>query len=195
MNLGWKISKRKKNYLGLQIEHISNRIFVYQSAYREKVLNHFYMDNAHTLSIPIVVWSLDAKKEPFRLLEKDEEIFGLEVPYLSTIETLMYLANCKTLNTTFTINLWARYSSTPTKRHQNGVKHILCYLRKTTKMRLFFIMDQIHNWYTYAYYLFDHYLSNNYKKRSQINYLFTYVGTIISWRFIKQILVVTSSNH
>jgi hypothetical protein len=47
--------KKIKFYLGLQIEHISNRIFVHQSAYREKVLNHFYMDNAHTLSIPIVV--------------------------------------------------------------------------------------------------------------------------------------------
>jgi hypothetical protein len=44
-------------------------------------------------------------------------------------------------------------------------------------------------------YIDAYYLSDPYKKRSQTNYLFTYVGTIISWRSVKQILVATSSNH
>jgi len=39
------------------------------------------------------------------------------------------------------------------------------------------------------------YLSDPYKERSQTNYLFTYGSTVISWRFVKQTLVATSSNH
>ncbi|XP_059315035.1 uncharacterized protein LOC132065594 [Lycium ferocissimum] len=39
-----------KFYFGLQIEHLTNDIFVHQSAYTEKVLKRFYMDEAHPLT-------------------------------------------------------------------------------------------------------------------------------------------------
>ena len=39
------------------------------------------------------------------------------------------------------------------------------------------------------------YLSDPHKGRSQTGYLFTYGGTAISWRSVKQSLVATSSNH
>ena len=39
------------------------------------------------------------------------------------------------------------------------------------------------------------YLSDLYKARSQIGYLFTYGGTTISSRSTKQSIVTTSSNH
>lgn len=39
------------------------------------------------------------------------------------------------------------------------------------------------------------YLSDPHKARSQIDYLFTYGGTAISWRSVKQTLVATPSNH
>jgi len=99
--------------LGLQIEHISNRIFVYQSTYIEKVSKH--MNNAHPLSTPMVVRSLNAKKDPFQPLEKDEEILGPEVTYLSATRALMYFKNCTRPYIVFVVNLYARYNSTPIK--------------------------------------------------------------------------------
>ena len=39
------------------------------------------------------------------------------------------------------------------------------------------------------------YLYDPYKGRSQTGYLFIYGGTTISWRFVKQSLVATLSNH
>lgn len=39
------------------------------------------------------------------------------------------------------------------------------------------------------------YLSDPHKARSQTSYLFTYGGTAISWRSMKQTLAATSSNH
>ena len=38
-------------------------------------------------------------------------------------------------------------------------------------------------------------LSDPHKARSQTGYVFTYGGTTISWRSIKQTMVATSSNH
>ena len=85
----------KQNFcLGLQIEHFPNGILIHQSTYIKKVLKRFYMDKAHPLSSPMIVQSLDVKNDPFRHCEKDEELLGPEVPYLSAIGALMYLANC-----------------------------------------------------------------------------------------------------
>ena len=52
------------------------------------------MNEAHPLTSPVVVCSLDVKKDSFRPCEKGEELLGLEVPYLSAIGALMYLATC-----------------------------------------------------------------------------------------------------
>ena len=101
-------------------------------------MKHFYIDKAHPLSPPIFVRSLDVKKDSFRSCEKDEELLGLEIPYLSVIGALMYLANCSRPNIAFYVNLLARYNSAPTRRHWNDIKHILRYLRGTTDMSLFY---------------------------------------------------------
>ena len=103
----------------------------------------------------------------------------------------MYLANCTRPDISFAINLLARYSFIPTKRHWNGVKHIFRYLRGTTKMRLFYcgLNSQLIEYANAGY------LSDPHKGRSQTGYLFTYGGTAISWRSVKQTLMATSSNH
>jgi hypothetical protein len=85
---------KTKFCLGLQIEHLPDGIFIHQSTYIKKVLKHFHMDKAHPLSTLIIVRSLDIKKDHFHPQEVGEETFGPEVPYLSVIGALMYLANC-----------------------------------------------------------------------------------------------------
>ncbi|XP_075515737.1 secreted RxLR effector protein 161-like [Primulina tabacum] len=68
----------------------------------------------------MVVRSLDTNKDPFCPLEHGEKIIGPEVPYLSAIGALSYLANCTRPDIAFSVNLLARYSSSPTRRHWNG---------------------------------------------------------------------------
>ena len=82
------------------------------------------MYKSHLTNSPMVVRSLEVNKDSFRP-KKNEELLGLEVPYLNAIDALMYLANCTRPNIAFSINLLARYSSIPTKRHWNEIKHIL----------------------------------------------------------------------
>ena len=61
------------------------------------------------------------EKDPFRPCKDYEEIVGPEVPYLSTIRALIYLANCTRLDITFVVNLLERFGSSPTRRHLNEI--------------------------------------------------------------------------
>ncbi|PHT88088.1 hypothetical protein T459_10194 [Capsicum annuum] len=137
----------------------------------------------------MVVRSLDVNKDPFRPQEKNEELLHPKIPYLSA---LMYLANTTRLDISFSVNLLARYGSAPTRRHWNGIKHILRYLKGTIDMGLFYSKDCSSDLVGYAD---AEYLSDPHKARSQTGYVFICGGTAISWRSTKQSIVVTSSNH
>ena len=183
---------KTKFCIGLQIEHFPSGVLVHQSTYIKKILKRFNMDKAHPLSSPMVVRSLDVKNDPFRPCEKGEELLGPEVPYLSAIGALMYLANCTRPDIAFSVNLLARYSSAPTRRHWKGIQHILRYLSGTTDMGLFYSNKSKEKLLGYAD---AGYLSDPHKARSQTGYVFNYNGTAISWRSVKQTMVATSSNH
>ena len=132
------------------------------------------------------------RRTHFVFAKKDEELLDPEVPYLSAISTLKYLANCIRPNIVFFVNLLARYNSDPTRRHWNSIKHILHYLRRTTNMGLFYSRESRQQLLGYTD---AGYLSDPHKCRSQTRYVFNCNGTVISWRSIKQIMVATSSNH
>ncbi|CAM8907757.1 unnamed protein product [Rhodiola kirilowii] len=171
---------KTKFCLGLQIEHLLKGIFVHQSSYTERILKRFNMDESHPLSLPMVVRSLNVTKDPFRPREKDEELLDPDVPYLSAIGALMYLTSYTRPDIAFSINLLARYSSSPTRRHWTGIKQILRYLRETTDMGLFYSKDSKLGLIGYAD---ARYLSDPHKARSQTGYVFIYGDTAISWRF------------
>ena len=116
------------------------------------------------------------KMTHFVLAKKDEELLGPKVPYLSSIGTLIYLANCTRPNIAFSINLLARYSSAPTQKHWNGIKHMLCYLHETAYIGLFYLRESKQQLFGYAD---AEYLSNPYKGKSQTWYVFNYNGTAI----------------
>ncbi|XP_031116595.1 uncharacterized protein LOC116020252 [Ipomoea triloba] len=120
------------------IKHLPKGIFVHQFKYVTKLLERFYMDKSHPLSTPMVVTSLEVDKDAYRPKEDDEDILGPEVSYLSAIGALFYLANCTRLDIAFLVNLLARFSATPTRRHWNDVKHILIDLQGTKDLGLFF---------------------------------------------------------
>ncbi|GJW26912.1 hypothetical protein Tco_0040723 [Tanacetum coccineum] len=116
---------------------------------------------------------LDRQLDPFRAKEHDEDILGHEIPYLSAIGALMYLASNTRPNIAFSVNLLARYSSEPTRRHWNGMKHIFCYLCGTRDMRLFYQKNSKSKLVRYAD---AGYLSDPHKARShQVG------GVLVSW--------------
>ncbi|XP_035834140.1 secreted RxLR effector protein 161-like [Helianthus annuus] len=140
----------------------------------------------------MVVRSLDVEKDPFRPPKDGEEILGPEIPYLSAIGALMFLASHTRPDISFSLNLLARYSSCPTKRHWNRVKQIFRYLQGTKDMGLYFTNQSKTALVGFAD---AGYLSDPHTGRSQTGYLFTSGGTANSWRSVKQTITATSSNH
>ena len=69
----------------------------------------------------MIVSFLEVFKDPFwpRIIseEDDEEVRGLEIPYLIAIRALMYLVNYTRPDISFVVNLLARYSSLLIRRH------------------------------------------------------------------------------
>ncbi|KAL5539885.1 hypothetical protein UlMin_042920 [Ulmus minor] len=114
----------------------------------------------------MVVRSLNVEKDLFRPCEDNEEIVGPEVPYLSAIGALMYLANCTRPDIAFAVNLLARFSSSPTRRHWNGIKHIFRYLQGTIDLGLFYPNESKNGLIGYAD---ASHLSNLHKARSSNN--------------------------
>jgi hypothetical protein len=139
------------------------------------------MDKSYPSKTPMVVQSLDVEKDQFRPRDNGEEILGSEVPYLSAIGALMYLANCTRPDIAFVVNLLARHSAAPTKQHWMGAKNIFRYLQGTKDLGLFFQfqknldIDMIG--YTNA-----GYLSDPHNARSQTGFVFLHGGTAISWK-------------
>ena len=183
---------KTKFCLGLQLEYMKDGILVHQKAYTEKVLKRFNMDQSHPLTSPMVVRSLGPDTDPFGPKKKNEEVLGPEVPYLSAIGALMYLAGHTRPNISFAVNLLSRFSSYPTQRHWNGIKHILRYLQGTKDLGLMFTNKSKEDLVGFAD---AGYLSDPHYARSQTGYVFTHGGTAISWRSMKQTMAATSSNH
>ena len=104
----------------------------------------------------------------------------------------MYLATCTRSDIAFLVNLLAKYSFAPTRRHKNGIKHILRYLKGTYDMGLFYSKESKQQLLGYAD---AGYLSDPHKALSQTGYVFSCNGAAISWKSIKQTMVATSSNH
>jgi len=119
--------EKTKFCLGLQIEHFLEGISVHQS---KRIFKRFNMDKTNYLSTPIVNRSLNVEKDPFRPCEDDEDLLGPEIPYMSVIGGLMYLANYTRPDIAFTTNFLAKYNSSLTRRHWNGTKHIFRYRKK-----------------------------------------------------------------
>ncbi|KAJ9539547.1 hypothetical protein OSB04_032280 [Centaurea solstitialis] len=99
--------------LGLQIEHRKDGILIHQENYTQKVLRHFSHHDAKPSSTPMIVRSLDIKKDPFRPKEDYEEILSPECSYLDAIGALLYLSQCTRPDISFAVNCLARHSNTP----------------------------------------------------------------------------------
>jgi hypothetical protein len=135
------------------------------------------MDKSYPNKTHMIVQSLKMETGQFRPRDEGEDILGSQVPNLSAIGALMYLANCTRPDIAFAVNLLARHSAAPTKHHWTGVKCILRYLNDTKDLGLFYKRGPNSNiiGYTNA-----GYLSDPHNGRSQIGFVFLHNETTIS---------------
>ncbi|GKA78445.1 putative ribonuclease H-like domain-containing protein, partial [Tanacetum coccineum] len=119
-------------FLGLQVMHRDDGIFISQDKYVADILKKFDFVIMKTTSTPI---------ETHKALLKDEEAEDMDVHlYRSMIGSLMYLT-ASTPDIMCVVCAYARFQVTPKVSHLHAVKKIFRYLKGQPKLGLWYPRD------------------------------------------------------
>lgn len=108
-------------YLGLQIQHCTNGLFVHQKSYAEKVVRKFGMTDAKTVAVPM---------DQSVILENNSNE-QIDFPYRQAIGSLMYLSIGTRPDISYAVNFLSRYMENPSSIHVTALKRVIRYLKGT----------------------------------------------------------------
>jgi len=178
--------------LGIQIEHTRDGgVFMHQSTYIQSMLKRFDMDKANPLSTPMVGRS-KTQDDPYTPCEEEEEEMHDKGKYLAAVGSLLYLATNTRPDISFAVSVLGRHNQKPGRRHWNGVKHLMRYLRGTEGMGILFTPGGKPETIGYADAGFK---SDQSDGKSQTGYIFMKNNGPICWKSVKQNTTATSTNH
>ena len=112
-----------------------------------------------------------------------------QVPYASTVGSLMYAMLCTRPNICYSVGMVSQYQSNSGPKHWQAVKHILKYLRR---MRDYILVYRCEDLIPIAYTDSDFQSYLDFKK-STSGCVFTLGGSAISWRSTKQSFIADST--
>ena len=118
-----------RHFLGMEIERDQSRrtVWITQSAYTERVLRTFGMQDANPLSTPL---------SPSTRLEKGSDVdhaAASHLPYRELIGSLQYLATMTRPDIAFAVSKVGSYNSCWTKKHFETGKALLRYIVGTRR--------------------------------------------------------------
>ena len=122
--------------LGVEIirDRPRNLLGLCHKAYIEKVLERFQRHYSKPVDTPVEKGlTLSLEQCP---TTDDEKQKMSNVPYASTVGSLMYVMLCTRPDICFAVGLVSRYQSNPGTAHWQAVKKIMRYLRGTTDLVL-----------------------------------------------------------
>ncbi|GKA08478.1 retrotransposon protein, putative, ty1-copia subclass [Tanacetum coccineum] len=178
--------------LGIKIyrDRSKRLIGLCQSAYIEKILRRYYMENSKRGTIPM--------QDKLKLSKSDGASTPAEkrrmsnIPYASAVGSIMYVVRCTRPDVAFAQNITSQFQQNPGELHWTTVKNILKYLRNTKDMFLVYEGDMKRelrvSCYTDAGYLTD---ADDLK--SQTGYVFVLNEGAVDWKSAKQSIFATSS--
>ena len=128
--------------LGIKIYRDRSRrlIGLLQSTYLDKVLKKFKMDQAKKGFLPVLQGVKLSKTQCPTSAEDREKM--KDVPYASSIGSIMYAMLCTRPDVCLAISLAGRHQSNPGVDHWTVVKNILKYLKRTKDMFLIYGGDK-----------------------------------------------------
>ena len=161
-----------------------------QSTYVDKVLKRFAMENSKKGSLPA--------NHGIKLSKKDcpsveAEIARMkDIPYASTIGSIMYAMTCTRPDVAYAVSITGRYQQNPGEPHWIAVKTILKYLRRTKE---YFLVYGGQPELEVAGYADASFQSDCDDYKSQSGYVFTLNGGAVSWNSSKQATTADSTTE
>lgn len=174
--------------LGIRITRENGAVALDQEAYIESVLSRFNMQHAKAVSTPMNS-SLKLTKE-MAPQTADEVSKMKEIPYQEAVGSIMYLAQCTRPDVLFAVSQLSRFNVNPGPKHWEAVKHLLRYLRGTSKLKLRYTKHSSSdlNGFSDA-----NWASDLDDRKSTSGYIFMLQGGAVSWCCKRQPTVALST--
>ncbi|KAI0992496.1 hypothetical protein K3495_g15689, partial [Podosphaera aphanis] len=169
--------------LGIQIEYTNVGITLSQTAYIDRVLNRFSMQDCNPVSTPI-----ESNQRLMAAIDGETRINA--TLYQQIIGSIMYMVTATRPDLAYTITHLSQYSSDPTISHLSAAKRVLRYLKGSRELKLTYKFSSplVLNGYCDASY--GNCLDT---RRSFAGYLFQLGESTICWRARKQRTVAHST--
>ncbi|GJU63640.1 putative ribonuclease H-like domain-containing protein [Tanacetum coccineum] len=170
-------------FLGLQVTHKDDGIFISQDKYVDEILKKFGFLTVKTASTPM---------ETSKPLLKDAKAEDVDVHlYRSMIDSLMYLTSSRP-DIMFVICACARFQVTPKVSHLHDVKRIFRYLKDQPKLGLWYPKDSPFDLEAYSD---SDYAGASLDRKSTTGGCQLLGSRLISWQCKKQTIVANSTTE
>lgn len=177
-----------KHVLGMRITRSQGKISIDQEAYVESILDRFGMSKSNPVATPLN--PNDKLTKEMQPIKDDEAERMKRVPYKEAVGCLMYLAQCTRPDICHAVNVLCRFNENPGEKHWNAVKHLLRYLRGTSKFRLTYKKEADP---TITGYSDADWATSSEDRKSITGFVFIAQGGAISWCCKRQQTVALST--
>lgn len=180
--------------LGMQINRKKEdgSVTLSQSAYLDKVLCRYNMNQCKSVSTPIKTGlKLSIHQGP----KTEEEMKGMAViPYASSVGSLMYAMVCCRPDLTYVMSVLSRFMCNPGKIHWEAAKWAMRYLKGSAAKCLKYKQTTSDGDSLVGYVDAD-FAANIDTRKSLTGYVFTLFGTAVSWKSTHQSVVALSTTE
>lgn len=179
-----KILNTPTNFVGMQIEILSNGIFIHQTKYVEQMLEKFNMTDTNPNTVPV---------DPHVKLQKGDGEPEKDYPYREAVGSLMHLATVSRPEIMFAVSLVSRFLNCYNKSHWHAVMKIFKYLKDTKDYGLYYSSTSEPPAVT-GYSDAD-YANDIDTRRSVTGYVFIKNGAAVTWSSQRQQTVALSTTE
>ena len=170
------------SYLGIEVKQGKNFIFLSQTAYSQKVLQHAKLGECNAAITPLESRAQFTNEEGRLMVNSNV--------YCSLIGSLRYLTHTR-LNLLFSVGIPSRYMENPSQEHYNGVKRVLRYIKGTEDCGLFCKKGDLKG--ELIGYSDSDFAGDCNDRKSTSGHIFFFGGMAVSWSSQKQSIVALSS--
>ena len=170
------------SYLGIAVKQGKKYIFLSQTSYAQKLLEHANLGECNAVATPL--------ETRVKFTNKEEGSRVNSTLYRSLIGSLRYLTHTRP-DLLFSVGILCRYKENPSPEHYNGVKRVLRYVKGTEEYGLLYKQGES-NAEVVGY--SDSDSAGDYNDRkSTSGHIFLFGGMVVSWSSQKQSIVALSS--
>ena len=170
------------SYLGIEVKQSKDFIFLSQTAYAQKVLQHAKLGHCNSAITPL--------ESQAKFISEEGKSTVNSTTYHNLIGSLRYLTHTRP-DILFAVGILSRHMENPTQEHYIGVKRVLRYLKGTENYGLFYKKGDFRG--ELIGYSDNDFAGDSNDRKSASGHIFFLGGMAVSWSSKKQIIVALSS--